>query len=438
MRVEQVAIPMLRAIAKRPKLADFVFRFDRWGNALGPDRYEYPYPLYDRMRADGPVVERKLYQQWFVTGHEEAKQILSSSDVIVSPQRELLHEIRPSSKLSPTAKLFVDNLLLFIDPPDHTRLRKLVSRAFSPRQISRIEPAVEQLADRYVKDMLAHSGQERRPVDVVEHFTEPLPVNVICELLGVPEERWGWAAHISRHISMIGNLFTGYDPDACSRAIEDMRAYFVDLAEQRRDDPRDDLISGLALVDEDGDRLSDDELVGMVGLLMFAGHETTSGLLGNSILALAQHPDQRNLVRDNPDLWDNAIEELLRWDTPVQTDPRTASADIEIGGRRIEQGSNILVLPGAANRDPNFYDDPNLLRLDRPDPQPVSFGHGMHHCLGHALARMETKVAMRAFVNQFGDYTIADDPGSAENTVLWKQSIVTRGPIRLPVRPGAG
>jgi cytochrome P450 len=278
--------------------------------------------------------------------------------------------------------------------------------------------------------MLATAGSDRTPVDVFSNFAGPLPINVISELLGIPEDRWSWAAEISDHISVIGNVMVGFDPGPCSKAIEDMRGYFLNLAEQRRKDPRDDLITELATVDEDGDRLSDDELVSMIGILMFAGHETTSGLLGSSIIALADHPEQRRLIRNEPSLWENAVEELLRWDTPLQIDPRTAAADFSIGDAHISEGQNILVMPGAANRDPNFYTDPNVLRLDREDPQPVSFGHGMHHCLGHALARMETRVGLKAFVEAFGDYTIdhAD--------VAWKQSIATRGPVHLPVRPG--
>ena len=429
-RIEQVAIPMIRAVVNRPKLAEALFKFDPWGNVLGQERYSYPYPIYDRVRADGPVVERKLYQQWFITGHEEAKEILASNKMVVAPQRELMQIIRPYTKLGPEAKSFLDNLLLFIDPPDHTRLRRLVSRAFSPRQITRIEAAVERLADEMVADLLTSSGPDRNPVDVCERFLEPLPVNVICELLGVPGDRWDWAAEVSSKISQIGNVFAGFDPDEASRAIADMRHYFLELADQRRADPQDDLITELAMVDEDGDRLNDDELVGMVGILMFAGHETTSGLLGQGYDRAAEQTDQRQLVRNNPGLWPNAIEELLRWDTPLQTDPRTAAEDVTIAGKTIKKGANILVLPGAANRDPNFYEDPNVLRLDRDDPQPVSFGHGMHHCLGHALARMEARVAMKAFVEAFGDYTLDLEE------VVWKESVVTRGPTRLMVQPG--
>ncbi len=430
MRIEQLAIPAMRAVASRPKVADIMFGWDKWGNPFGPDRYSYPYPVYDRMRDDGPVVYRSLYNQWFVTGHRESREVLASSSVVVSPQRELLKVVRPYNKLSPQAWAFLDNMLLFIDPPDHTRLRRLVSRAFSPRQVSRIEDAVDRLARRLVDDMLAISGSDRRPVDVFANFAGPLPINVICELLGLPEERWSWAAEISDRISVIGNTMTGFDPQDCSAAIEEMGSYFLELAARRRQGPREDLITELAAVDEDGDRLNDDELISIVGILMFAGHETTSGLLGNSILALAEHPGQRELIRNEPSLWENAVEELLRWDTPLQIDPRTADVDFTVGDAKIKAGQNILVMLGAANRDPDFYPDPNVLRLDREDPNPASFGHGMHHCLGHALARMETRVALRAFIEAFGDYATDRDDA------VWKESLVTRGPLYLPVRPG--
>lgn len=429
MRVEQVTIPLIRAVVNRPKLADALFRFDPWGNPLGPDRYSWPYPIYDRMREDGAVAYRALYQQWFVMGHEEARSALSSSDTVVEPQVELMKLVRPFNKFRPAAASFLDNLLVLTDPPDHTRLRRLVSRTFSPRQMARMELAVDKLAYRLVAE--AHQKAcDNGAVEVFSTLAAPLPIQVICELLGLPEDRWEWAAHISTKISLIGNVMVGFDPDEVSDAIDEMHSYFLDLAEQRRAEPTEDLITTLAEEDEDGDRLTDDELIGMVGLLMFAGHETTSGLITNSIIALADHPEQRAMVRDNPELWDNAIDELLRWDTPVQIVPRVASEDMVVGGQSIKKGTNILVMPGAANRDPARYEDPNVLRLDREDPQPVSFGHGLHHCLGHALARMETKAVLRAFVETFGDYSYDRD------TLDWKQSVVTRGTTNLMVATG--
>lgn len=431
MRIEQVTIPLIRSVVNRPKLSEALFRFDPWGNPLGPDRYSWPYPIYDRMRQDGSVAYKRLYQQWFVMGHAEARAALSSPAMVVEPQVDLMKVVRPYSQFRPAAASFLDNLLVLTDPPDHTRLRRLVSRTFSPRQMARMEQTVETLARRLVADALetARTGSAGS-VEIFSSFAAPLPIQVICELLGVPEDRWEWAAQVSTKISLIGNVMVGFDPEEVSAAVDDMRVYFLDLAEQRRVEPTEDLVSALAEEDDDGDRLSDDEFIGMVGLLMFAGHDTTSGLISNSIIALADHPEQRTLVRDNPDLWDNAIDELLRWDTPVQIIPRVAAEDVIIGGQAIKKGANLLVMPAAANRDPARYEDPNVLRLDRDDPQPVSFGHGLHHCLGHALARMETKAALSAFVDGFGDYSYDRDD------LEWKQSVVTRGTTKLPVAPG--
>lgn len=430
MRPEQILFPMIRAIVARPRLAAAAFRFDPWGNPFSDDVYRDPYPMYDRMRGDGAVVYRRAYQSWFVTGHAEARELFASSSAGSAEQIELMRSVRPYNKLSEHAMSFIDRMIVFLDPPDHTRLRRLVSRAFTPRQVSRIEDSITVLAQKSVDRMLDDARESGGLVDAAAAFASPLPINVICQLLGVPEDRWGWVKHHSDMLSALGNPMVNFDPSAMSRSIEEMRAYFLDLAGQRRRDPRDDLVTELATVDDDGDVFSEDEFVAMVGILMFAGHETTTGLIGTAIVALADHPEQRRLVRDEPELWENAVEELLRWDTPVIGLGRTALEDLEVGGQRIERGQRLRIMPAAANRDPRRYEDPNVLRLDRDDPQPVSFGHGVHHCLGHALARMETRAALRAFVEGFGDYDV-----DTEATV-WKRSTTTRGPVRLPVRPG--
>ncbi len=430
MRPERVLFPLIRQVVARPRLADALFRFDSWGNPFCDEVYRDPYPMYDRVRADGPVVFRRMYNSWMVSGYEEARELVSSPDAGSAEQLELMREIPPYNKLSDSAMAFLDRMIVFADPPDHTRLRRLVNRAFTPRQVSRIEAAVTELAEQGVAAMLEASGSDRSPVDVAKRFATPLPINVICELLGVPEERWDYMRECSEALSRLGNPMEAFDPVEMTRMMDGMRSYFVELADERRANPRDDLISGLAALTDEEDGLDEDEYVAMVGLLMFAGHETTSGLLGNSIVALAAHPDQRELVRNNPDLWENAVEELLRWDTPVVGLGRTALRDFELAGHSIKKGQSFRIFFGAANHDPRKFDRADELHLDRDDPQSVSFGHGMHHCLGHALARMEARVALRAFVEGFGDYTIDLDASE------WKRSATTRGPITLPVRPG--
>lgn len=422
MRVEQIAIPAIRFVVNRPRLAGALFRYDRWGSLFGPDRYRYPYPLYERIRAEGPVAYHRLYQSWFVTGYDEAREILASDQVESRGQLDLLLAIRPYSHVRETAKRMLSNFLLVTDPPEHTRLRRLVSRAFTPRQIARLEPAVDRIAHRLLDDIAGNS----RP-DIVASFAAPLPIDVISELLGVPPERWPWVQRTSTEIATLLNPFISFDPAAVSDTIDELGEYFGALADQRRQDPADDLITALVQAEEEGDRLSRDELLAMVVFLLFAGHETTTGLLGNSIVALAEHPEQRALIRNDPGLWPNAVEELIRWDSPVQSDGRTAGSELVLAGQPIAKGQSILVFLGAANRDPRRYDDPNTLRLDRDDPQPISFGHGIHHCLGHALARLELRVGLRAFLDAFDDYTIDTE------AIRWKESVVIRGPLELPV-----
>lgn len=221
--------------------------------------------------------------------------------------------------------------------------------------------------------------------DVIAGFAAPLPINVISDLLGVPEERWEWAARMSAFIRDVLDPLATADPSIVDATFDEITDYYSALADQRLAEPENDLITGLVHAEVHGDRLSRDELVSFVALLMFAGHETTTGAIGNSIVALAQHRDQRTLVRANPNLWDNAVEELLRFDTALHTDPRTALDDTEIGGETIEKGQNLTIMLGAVNRDPRRFDDPNTLRLDRENPGPLSFGRGIPTASAHPL-----------------------------------------------------
>jgi cytochrome P450 len=256
---------------------------------------------------------------------------------------------------------------------------------------------------------------------------EPLPIQVIAELIGVPEERWSWVTARSTTLRQVADPFVVLDPAVVDATCDELATYYGELADQRLAEPRNDLITTLACAEADGGQIDRAELISLITILMFAGHETTTGAIGNAVLALARHPDQRDLVRRNPGLWPNAIEELLRFDTVLQTDPRTASETTTIAGRTIRKGQNVTVMLGAANRDPRRFEDPHRLRLDRAEPAPLSFGHGLHHCLGAALARMELRIALPAIVEALGDYTV--DEG-----VTWKRSLAFRSPTRLAVR----
>lgn len=247
-----------------------------------------------------------------------------------------------------------------------------------------------------VDRLLADLADDPHP-DLVARFNQPLPIQVIAELLGVPEDRWDWVAATSDVLADVFDPFVPLDPATVDATCDDLVDSIGDLAEQRLTDPRDDLITDLARAEHEGARLDRIELVAVVAMLMAAGHVTTTGALGNAMIALAQHPDQRRLVRGRPELWPNAVEELLRFDTALQTGPRAALEDTQIGGHTIRKGQNLTIMIGAVNRDPRRFDNPNDLRLDRHDPAPLSFGQGIHHCLGAGLARMEMRIGLQAF-----------------------------------------
>ena len=423
MRFESIVLPVMRQVIKHDRLADRLFGMDSWGNPFSTENNADPYAILDIVHEEGPVSYKALYRQWFVTGYEETKTVLASPDAITRPQIEVMLDVRPYTKLNHSARSFLENLLIGIDPPDHTRLRGLVNRAFTPRQVARLDERM----DTIIGDLIAELDPTRP--DVVNGFNVAFPVHVISELLGVPKERWPWVREMSATMTKLLDPFRGFDADVMNKDLDDFHRYVVELAAERRADPRDDLMTGLALAEQDGDRLSEDELVAVFGMILFAGHETTAGLLGNALIALEQFPEQRAWIRDNPDQWPNAVDELVRFDTSVRSDPRAAARDIPIGDTVIPAGANIAVLIAMANRDPRRYDDPNALKLDRSNIQPISFGHGIHYCLGANLARMETRKGLHALLDHFGDYTI--DTSQTE----WKPSLTLRGPIHITLRP---
>ncbi len=423
MRIEQIAIPAVRQLSRRPKLARALFRLTNDESPFEPSYYVDPYPALELVRRKyGHVYFRRVFRQWFVVGYEEALELLRSPSLSVSGPLELMVTVRPYSALSDQARTSFLRWLLFVDPPDHTRLRGLVQRAFTPNTIKAYEPRVRAIANELLADL---AGQPTP--DVVHGFTSPLPIFVIGELLGLPRERWEWLKSTSNDIMGLVDPLHGFDAGLVNDRFVELNAYFSEVVDDRRANPRGDLISVLAHAVDDGEQLDNDELISLIGFLMFAGHETTTALIGNSLVALAQNPAQRALLRARPELIENAVEELIRFDTSVQATPRTTTGPITIGGTTIPAGQQVTILWGLVNRDKRRWSDADELRLDRPDPKPLSFGHGIHHCLGAALARLELRVAIPAFLDAFGDYDI--DP----LTTKWKHSLTLRGPKEMPV-----
>ncbi len=319
------------------------------------------------------------------------------------------------------------NNMLFADPPDHTRLRRLVSRAFTPKRIESLRPAVEAMVDGFVEALLA-AGE----VDVMTALAFPLPVTVIGELVGVPApDRPGFQPLIRAAIAALDPSSDAEAIRAAADAMDEARAYFADLVALRRRRPTDDLLSGLIASRDAGDALSDDEVIATAVLLFSAGFETTTNLIGNGLLALLQHPDQLERWRSDPTLAPAAVEELLRWDSPVQVNMRTALEPADVAGEPLGRGDVVIVLQGGANRDPAHFAHAETLDVGRTGNTPLSFGWGIHHCLGAALARMEGEVVFNALLGR----TRQVEPRFAEPD--WRPTLTLRGLTALPVAVAA-
>jgi pimeloyl-[acyl-carrier protein] synthase len=312
------------------------------------------------------------------------------------------------------------------DPPDHTRLRGLVSKAFTPRVVEGLRPRIQQIVDGLIDRVAA-----RRSMDLIEEFAYPIPVVVICEMLGVPvedHERFkGWSLDIARGLDLI---WLGPDSEVGRRSVAARQAladYFRGLIAQRRAAPRNDLLSGLIAAEEAGDKLNETELLATCILLLIAGHETTVNLIGNGTLALLRHHDQFERLRREPALIGTAVEELLRYDGPVQRTARIPSDDIDIGGQTIAKGEMVMPFIGAADRDPAQFPDPDRLDIGRAENRHIAFGWGIHFCLGAPLARIEGQIAIGTLARRLPKLALGTDQPE------YRQSLTLRGLKALPV-----
>jgi cytochrome P450 len=380
---------------------------------LDPFLPEYrpdPYPLYARLRELDPV-HRSPAGPWVLTRHADATAVLR--DPRFSPNPAHLRGERPL--VGP--RRLDTKVLLFLDPPDHTRIRSLVSKAFTPHRLRRLRPRVQELVDE-----LLDRVEDQGSLELIADLAYPLPVSVICELLGIPEVDRDtfrrWSSDASRMLDRDLDL----DEEALERgaaAIAGFTEHFVALIERRRREEGDDLLSALIAAEEAGERLSWEELLSTIILLFLAGHETTVNLIGNGALALLRNPDQLERLRSDPSLGPGAVEELLRYDSPVHVTARIATTDLEVGGTPVAAGEQVIVLVAAANRDPAVFAGPDRLDVGRRDNRHLSFSAGTHYCLGAALARMEGEIALGALVRRFPRLELVDpEPGYRDHLVL--------------------
>lgn len=395
---------------------------------LTPAFFDDPYPFYRRLRTEAPVVWSEQVGAWLVSTFAEVRAGLSDGQLTSGTRIQDL-----SSALSPGARergagalACMARMMSFRDPPDHTRLRRLVSRAFTARRVADLEDEIESLVDELL-DALPAAG----PFDFVPAVAFPLPALVICRLLGIPDEHLpevrGWADAVVNLLS--SSTMTDVHVAAAEEAVISAAAFIRELVLERGARPRDDVLSILAAGESQADALTPDELTAMVILLFFAGFETTEGLIGNAVVTLARHPEGFGMLRTAPQDTELVVEEVLRYDTSVHRQSRIVAAGATLRGVDIPAGDVVLLMIGAANRDPDRFERADTFDPWRADAGNVSFGHGIHFCLGAPLARLETRVVLRSLARRIPGLRLAAPPE-------YGSLLAVRKPTSLLVTPG--
>jgi len=398
-----------------------------------PAFFADPYPVYQRLRAEGPLPPLEPLPGVFVTGRHDTSEALLKDRKLGRAYRKGI-ELRYGAQRAdmPVFNSYA-RMLLTNNPPKHTRLRALLMKAFNMRQLAAIHDLIQRVADRLI-DRLRDPDHGR--ADLVRDFTLRLPAEVICHLLDVPLDDALQLTDATRSQSQALDLAPMSDAqlDSANRGTLDLEAYFRPLLAQRRRHPGDDLISLLLTVQEDGEHFTEDEIVANVLLLFIAGHETTSGMIGNALIALQRNPDQLALLKADPSLMPSAVMECLRYDSSVQRVAYGVLEDTVIEGRPLQRGQLVVIFVGSANRDPERFERADALDIRRPaDSRPMSFGGGVHYCLGARLAAMEIEVALSSLLGRLPDLQIEQ-----VDALRWLQRNTLRGVEALPVRWNAG
>ncbi len=379
-----------------------------------------PYPAFARARAQAPVQWHEDMGQWLAFGHAEANAVLRDRRL-----GRIWRDKEPAERFE-SFNLIHRNAILEMEPPEHTRLRRLISSAFARGHVERLRPWVEDLARSLVDELVERSAGSE-PVDLLAGMAEQLPVAVIAELLGVPEaDRPLLRPWSNAIVKMYEYGRTADTESSAERAAEEFVAYLRELAAARRTNPGEDLVSHLVSLRDADDRLTEDELVTTCILLLNAGHEATVNVSGNGTLALLRHPDQLRRLREERALLPTAIEEFMRYDSPLQLFERTATEDVQIGGITVERGQKIAALLGSANRDPAVFADPDTFDVGRADNAHITFGAGIHFCIGAPLARVELQATFGALLDRTTTFELGGEP-------VRRPEFVIRGLRTLPV-----
>ena len=381
-------------------------------NLFSDDIRRNPFPAYEQMRQAAPVLEAPPpFDMWMVFDYDGVKRVVSD------------HACFTSRVPAP------DNWFLFMDPPQHTKLRALISRAFTPKSITNLEPRIRELSSQLLEKL--HGRPE---VDLATDYATPLPMMVIAEMIGIPADDWARFRAWSDTLLKLSYSMRGMETDAEAasaitgfrKASEEMNSYLAEMIAQRRTAPRDDLLTRLMGAEVDGERLSQYEMLGFFQLLIVGGQETTANLINNAVVCLVDHPDQLALLRSKPELLPAAIEEVLRYRSPVQWLMRAPRQDVSLAGTNIPAGKLILAMLGSANRDPKQFPDPDRFDIRRDSNQHLAFGHGIHACIGAALSRLESRIALSDLLSCTRDWQFA-------GTEPWppRKALHVHGPAHL-------
>jgi cytochrome P450 len=392
-------------------------------DVFDPRRPEFmadPYPAYAAMRGKSPVYWSPVLRGWVLTRYRDVRAALMDPKLSADRITPFMESLPPARRVALSGlELILTRWAVFVDPPAHTRLRGLMNKAFTPPAIAALRPRIETITHGLI-DRFAGRGE----IDLMAEFAYPLPATVIAGLLGVPEadiDRFKlWSDNLA---AFVGSAqATPYKYDRAAYGLAEMDGYFRAIIRERRTAPaRADVIGGLIAAEEGGQALSEDELVATAILVLFAGHETTTNLIGNGMLALLRHPGELARLRDTPTLAEAAVEELLRYDSPAASVTRVASSTVEIAGRKIPAGDRVFLMINAANRDGEQFADPDRLDIGRAENRHIAFGFATHFCIGAPLARLEAQIAFQALTKRFASIELAD------HALEWSDNLVLRG-----------
>jgi cytochrome P450 len=413
-RTMQTGKPSFKGDGKKAPLSLYIL--------LDPQILADPYPLYHRLRTEDPVHWDPYLHTWVVTRYEDVLTVLQHFSASRTPTPEQLTAMG-LPKLVPFAEVLIRQML-FLDPPAHGRIRLLASKAFTPRRVEALRSHIQDITNN-----LLDAVQDKRSMDVIADLADPLPAIVTAEIMGLPTSDWklltAWSTNFAE---ILGNF--QHNPDGASNVLhtlEELTQYFREAIREHQKNPRDDLISAFLAAEQEGDRLTEEEVVANSIMVMTGGQETTTNLIGNGMLTLLRHPEQLEQLRANPQLIPTAIEELLRYESPIQYTSRLAPYDLELGEKSIKKRQAVIAVIGAANRDPERFPDPDQLDITRKDNRHLAFSWGAHFCFGAPLARLEGHVAFDTLLRRMPGMKLVPGPAS------WRANMGFRGLTTLPV-----